>query len=163
MELKLVYWLDHCCQQYLVTSYYFIFQKMINNKILKFASNTKNVGLKNKYTHKISAKNSICGDIINLELILNKSIIKSMKYETESCILCEASASLLAQKVKSKNINILVKEIKELKMFLIKKNLSLPSKFKEFKYLINRKSHFNRTNCVTLPLEAFLKAFKINE
>ena len=42
---------------------------MINEKIIKLASNTSNVGLRNKYSHKVSLKNSICGDKITLEII----------------------------------------------------------------------------------------------
>ena len=80
---------------------------MISPKIIKIASNTKYVGLTNNFTHKTSMKNSLCGDFIKVEFIANKFKIKSMRYETESCILCEASASLLANKItklKRKNI-----------------------------------------------------------
>mgnify|MGYP007000411234 CR=1 len=39
---------------------------------------------------------------------------------------------------------------------------SFSNKLKEFDRLINKKN-INRFNCVTLPMEAFLKAFKINK
>ncbi len=132
---------------------------MINKKILKIASNTKNVGLKNKFTHRTSLKNSICGDFLKVEFILTKNIIKSMRYETESCILCEASASLLSKKVRSKNVLTLKKEINLLKKKVSENSSSLPKKFKEFGNLIS-KNNINRVNCVILPLEAFLKVFK---
>ena len=77
---------------------------MINVEIIKLASNTLNFGLKNKFSHKVSLKNTICGDKITLEIIANTKKIRSMKYETESCIFCEASASLLSQKIKYLNI-----------------------------------------------------------
>ena len=67
---------------------------MITNDIIKIASNTSNVGLTNKYTYRSTKKNSMCGDIIRIELITKNSKINSMKYETESCVYCEASASL---------------------------------------------------------------------
>ena len=44
---------------------------MINKEILKLASNTVNVGLKNKYSHKVTLKNTMCGDKITLEIIIN--------------------------------------------------------------------------------------------
>ena len=34
-----------------------------------------------------------------------------MKYETESCVYCEASASLLAQKIKNLPVSIVKKEL----------------------------------------------------
>ena len=81
---------------------------MINKEIIKLASNTSNVGLENKYSHRISLKNSICGDKITLELLTDNNKINSMKYETESCIYCEASASLLSKIIK----NLSIKELK---------------------------------------------------
>ena len=133
---------------------------MINSKIIKIASSTNNVGLKNKYTHKSFAKNSLCGDRIKMEFIADKSIIKSIRYETESCILCEASASLFSEKLKGTKIKVLIKEIEKFKK--IKKNIkfNIPNKFKEFNDLINKKN-INRLNCVILPMDAFLKAFKM--
>ena len=40
---------------------------MINKEIIRLASNTVNVGLKNKFSHKVTLKNTICGDRITLE------------------------------------------------------------------------------------------------
>ena len=133
---------------------------MIDSKIIKIASYTENVGLRNKFTHKSSIKNSLCGDFIKTEFIADKLKVKSMRYETESCLLCEASASLFSRKIKNFKIRDLIKEIKELKKSNIITNYNFSSKLKEFDRLINKKN-INRFNCVTLPMEAFLKAFKM--
>ena len=133
---------------------------MINKKIIQIASNTKFEGLKEKFTHKASAKNSMCGDIIKIEIVANKSIIKSMRYETESCILCEASASLLANKLKNYQLKDLKENIKKVKNIKKTKKIHIPNKFKEFNKILN-KNTLSRFNCVILPMEALLKAFKI--
>ncbi len=133
---------------------------MINSKIIKIALSTNNAGLKNKFTHKSSVKNSLCGDLIKTEFIANKSKIKSMRYETQSCVLCEASASLLSKKIKNAKISDLTKEIQNIKKQKRNKNFKFSKKLKDFNKLINQKS-FNRLSCVILPMEAFLKAFKV--
>ncbi|MAW17757.1 MAG: iron-sulfur cluster assembly scaffold protein [Pelagibacteraceae bacterium] len=133
---------------------------MINKEIIKIASDTKFEGLKKKFTHKSSAKNSICGDYIKVQLIANNSKIKSMRYETESCILCEASASLLANKIKNFSLKDLKRNLEYFNHIKKTKKIFLPSRFKEFKKLLN-KSTINRVNCVILPIEAILKAFKL--
>ena len=133
---------------------------MINPRIIKIASNTKYAGLKNIYTHKSSVKNKLCGDKISLELVVNKTKVNSIRYKTESCILCEASASLLANKMKNYSIKNIKKDINGLKKKIINKDYKIPLKFKEFRYLID-KNNFNRISCVILPLEALLKAFKL--
>ncbi len=133
---------------------------MISSQIVKIASFTKNAGLKNDFTHRSSIKNSLCGDFIKTEFIAHNSKIKSMRYETESCILCEASASLFSRKIKNVKIKSLEKEIKKIKNFKKNSNYNFPIRFKEFNKLVNRRN-ISRLNCVILPMEAFLKAFRI--
>ena len=133
---------------------------MISNEIIKFASNTSNVGLTNKYTFKSTLKNSMCGDLIKIELISKNSKISSMKYETESCVYCEASASLLSKTINNLPIKFIKEELNKLKnMSLDEINLIFPKKFKKFEFLIN-KNNANRLNCIYLPIDAVLKALK---
>ena len=133
---------------------------MIKKEIIRLASNTSNVGLENKYSHKISLKNSTCGDKITLELIVDEKKISSMKYETVSCVYCEASASLLARKIK----NIKLKDIKNdftiLKNVSTKKNVKIPKRLSDFRKLLNS-DNFNRFKFIFLPVDAVLKALKL--
>ena len=132
---------------------------MITKDIIKIALDTSNEGLKNNYTHKITVKNSLCGDKISLELIIKHSKIKSMKYETESCIYCEASTSLLSKKI----INLNLRDIKTyfpiLKKNVIKNKIKIPKKLSTFKKLFNS-DNINRIKCIILPFNAVLKALK---
>ena len=133
---------------------------MITNDIIKIASNTSNVGLTNKYTYRSTKKNSMCGDIIRIELITKNSKIYSMKYEAESCVYCEASASLLARKIKNLPVSMIKKELNKFKDAFSKDiNFIFSKKFMDFKFLIN-KNNKKRSNCILLPIEAVLKAFK---
>ena len=50
---------------------------MIDSKIVKIASFTKNAGLRNNFTHRSSIKNSLCGDFIKTEFIAHDSKVKS--------------------------------------------------------------------------------------
>ena len=133
---------------------------MISRQIIKIASNTSNVGLTNNYSYRSSKKNSLCGDLIKIELTTKDSKIDFMKYETESCIYCEASASLLAKKIKKMTIKSIKKDLNKINDISCKNiNFDLPKKFIAFKLLIN-KANINRLNCVLLPLNAVLKALK---
>ena len=135
---------------------------MINNQIIKIASNTKHSGLLNIFTHKSSIKNSLCGDFIKVELVAYKNKIKSMRYETESCVLCEASASLLAKKVKNLSLKDLKKDIIFLKKIKKNKKFNFPPRYKEFKQILNQNT-LKRANCVILPFDAIIKAFKFKK
>ena len=133
---------------------------MISREIIKIASNTSNAGLDNEYSHKISLKNKLCGDKITLELIVLKKKILSMKYETESCVYCEASASLLSKKIKKFNIKTIKNEYRNFKNISKDKEFKIPKKFSDFNKLLNS-DNFNRYNCIFLPFDAVIKALKL--
>ena len=82
-----------------------------------------------------------------------------MKYETESCVYCEASASLLAKKIKNLSVNSAIKDINKIKEIIYNSKFNLPTNFKDFKILINKKN-INKLNCINLPFNAVLKALK---
>ena len=133
---------------------------MISKEIITIASNTSNVGLDNDYSHKSSLKNKLCGDKITLELVVQKKKILSMKYETESCIYCEASASLLSKKIKKFNIQTIKHDFKNLKDISKNRNFKIPKKFSDFNKLFNS-DNFNRFNCIFLPFDAVIRALKL--
>tara|TARA_B100001057_G_C22433524_1_gene788381 strand:+ start:157 stop:543 length:387 start_codon:yes stop_codon:yes gene_type:complete len=128
---------------------------MIDSKLLRMASNTRFYGLKNNYTYKTNLKNSKCGDKISIEISLKKNIIKEIRYETEACIFCQASASTLASIAKNTSFD-------KLKINLNKYlNLSkkIPRKFDNLAFLLKKK-YMSRKDCVLLPFKAFYKAIK---
>jgi nitrogen fixation NifU-like protein len=133
---------------------------MISKEIIRIASNTSNVGLNNKYSHKISLKNKLCGDKITLELIVLKNKILSMKYETESCVYCEASASLLSKQIKKFDIQTIKKEFGLLKNISKNNEFKIPKKFADFNKLFNS-DNINKFNCIFLPFDAVIKALKL--
>ena len=133
---------------------------MINKEIIRIASNTSNVGLNDQYSHKISLKNKLCGDKITLELTVLKKKISSMKYETESCVYCEASASLLSKKINKFNIKTIKNEFRNLKNISKNKDFKIPKKFSDFNELFNS-DNFNKYNCIFLPFDAVIKALKL--
>ena len=59
-----------------------------------------------------------------------------MNYETESCVYCEASASLLSRKNKKFNIKDMKNDFVRFKKYFKKKNLIFPKKYSEFKQII---------------------------
>jgi len=133
---------------------------MISKEIIRIASNTSNARLDNEYSHKISLKNKLCGDKITIELIVLKNKILSMKYKTEACIYCEASASLLSKKIKKFNTQNIKNEFRNLKNISKNKEFKIPKKFTDFNKLFNS-DNINRYNCIFLPFDAVIKALKL--
>jgi len=128
-------------------------------RILEIASRTENNKIIENYTHKSKNKNPLCGDEMEISLIVKNNIVKDMGYQCKSCVYCQASVSLLSRKIKDK-------KIEEVKNFLtqgeklfddIKTNIE--KHWKDFKEIFDKKN-LSRKECLLLPLKTVLKALK---
>ena len=130
---------------------------MINPEIIKIASDTSNYGIKERSNHIATSKNKICGDKITIEIEELNEKIERMSYETESCIFCQASASLLSKVIKKSNIKNLRTDIEQINMSHKNKKIVLKKKYKPFRKLFQQK-YKERFSCILLPFNALLKA-----
>ena len=104
-------------------------------EILKIASNTDNNRNVKNHTHHSKLKNSLCGDEVQLKLIIKNDKIIDFSYQGNSCIYCQASASLLSKisiNNKKNKINKLCNDAK----FLFDNN----SKYIEKKWILLKKN-----------------------
>jgi nitrogen fixation NifU-like protein len=129
---------------------------MINPEIIKIASDTSNYGIKDNSNLVATSKNKICGDKITVEIEISDYRIERMSYETESCIFCQASASLLSKIIKRSNIENLRVDISEIIISRKNKKIFLKKKYKPFKKLFQQKYN-ERFDCIFLPFNALLK------
>ena len=132
---------------------------MIDQKIIEIASKSKFYGLKKDYTHMASIKNKTCGDKITIEIKVKKNNMLLMRYETESCVFCNASANLLADYLRLFKINKLKTNVEFMYRFFKEDKLKLPKKFYDLRGIFKKK-YFARSECIMLPYNALLKAIK---
>ena len=57
-------------------------------RILEIASHTENNKVIENYTHKSKNKNPICGDEMEISLIVKDEVVKDMGYQCKSCVYC---------------------------------------------------------------------------
>ena len=129
---------------------------MISQEIIKIASETSNYGIKKNSNLIATSKNKICGDTITIEIEASNNKIQRMSYETESCIFCQASASLLSKVVQKSNIQNLQNDIAEISMTHKNKKIILKRRYKPFRKLFQLK-YKQRYSCILLPFNALLK------
>ena len=129
-------------------------------KILEIASHTENNKVIKNFTHKSKHKNPLCGDEMEISLIVKNDVIKDMGYQCKSCVYCQASVSLLSRKIKEK-------KIEEIKAFVVNGEklfedvkVSIEKHWKDFKIIFDKKN-LARKECLLLPLRTILKALKI--
>ncbi len=124
--------------------------------ILKIASDTKNNKQINNCTHSTKYKSSLCGDEIEIFLIIKNNMIKDFSYQSQSCIYCNASANLATKNFKRKSKNKIKDFFKLLEQYNDKQNISFPNEWKDFKKIFNT-NNFTRKECITLPIKALKK------
>ena len=132
-------------------------------RLLEIASHTENNKVIENFTHKSKHKNPLCGDEMEISLIVENDVIKDMGYQCKSCIYCQASVSLLSRKIKDKKINQIIAFIAQCEELFLDVKTKLSNDWKSFKEILNKKN-INRKECLLLPLKTVQKALKkINE
>ena len=129
-------------------------------RILEIASHTENSKVIENFTHKSKHKNPLCGDEMEISLIVKNDVIKDMGYQCKSCVYCQASVSLLSRKIKEK-------KIEEIRAFIVNGEklfedvkVNIEKHWKDFKVILDKKN-LSRKECLLLPLRTILKALKI--
>ena len=126
-------------------------------RILEIASHTENNKVIENFTHKSKHKNPLCGDEMEISLIVKNDVVKDMGYQCKSCIYCQASVSLLSQNIKNKSLNEINDFIITCEKIFENTKITLEKKWISFKELFNKKN-ISRKECLLLPLRTVSKA-----
>ena len=126
-------------------------------KILEIASDTENNKNIKNYTHAAKSKNPLCGDEIEIKLVMKNEKLVDFGYQGKSCVYCQATASLLSKNL----INSKKNKIKELcdyaKSFFSKKQENIEKKWSFLGKLFDQKN-ISRKECILLPFNALKKS-----
>lgn len=110
--------------------------------VLEHAEHPHNFGALSGATHTVKDANASCGDLIELQLNIEKGVITEVKWRGIGCAISTASASILTDLIQGKTL----KKAKELTtQDLLKEmgmNTILPT----------------REKCISLPLRVLQKA-----
>ena len=125
-------------------------------EIIKIASDTDNNRNIKNYTHFSKLRNSLCGDEMQIKLIIKDEKIVDFGYQGDSCIYCQASASLLSKISINVKKNKLNKLCDDAKLYfdgnyeiIEKKWISLEKLFK--------KKNLSKKECILLPFKTLKK------
>jgi len=128
-------------------------------RILEIASHTENNKIIKNFTHKTKKKDPLCGDEMEISLIVKDNVIKDIGYQCKSCIYCQASVSLLSRKIKDKNIEEIKTFIANGEKLFDDIKINIEKHWKDFKEILDKKN-LSRKECLLLPLRTVLKALK---
>ena len=132
--------------------------------ILDHGKNPRNKGKCDGYTNDAKAHNPLCGDKVHIYLKLNKDKeIEDLSFEGEGCAISLASASILTELTKGKDLSF-TKKISEdfLNMIKNKTNITLNSLTEDQMITISSLSGVQefpmRVKCATMAWHTLLSA-----
>ena len=133
-------------------------------KILEIASNTENHKVVKNYTHQSKNKNPLCGDEMEISLIVKDNVVQDMGYQCRSCVYCQASVSLLSRWVMQAPIEKIYDFILKAEFFFDENfDLSKKNNIKDvidFKKIMNP-DNISRKECLLLPFKTLSKALNL--
>ena len=125
-------------------------------EILNIASDTENNRNLKNHTHYSKLKNSLCGDEIKIKLIIKDDKIVDFGYQGNSCIYCQASASLLSKISINNKKSKLNKLCDDAKLYFDENFEIIEKKWLILKKLFKKKN-ISRRNCILLPFKTLKK------
>ena len=128
-------------------------------QILEIASNTDNNKNIKNHTHYSKLKNPLCGDEIQIKLVMKDDKIIDFGYQGNSCVYCQASASLLS-KISINNSKHKLNELcNAVKSYFNGNFKNIEDKWMSLKKLL-KKENLLRKECILLPFKALEKIIK---
>ena len=125
-------------------------------EIINIASNTENNRNIKHRTHYSKLKNPLCGDELQIELIIKNDKIIDFGYNGKSCIFCQASASLLSKISINNQKDKIYNLCEEAKSYFDEDNEIKEKKWVLLKILFKKK-YIARKECILLPFNALKK------
>ena len=133
-------------------------------KIIEIASHTENQKVIKNYTHQSKNKNPLCGDEMEISLVVKDNVIEDIGYQCKSCIYCQASVSLLSRFVMQTPIEKITVFVSQASSFFDEsfenlKKINIKG-IEDFKKIMNSKN-ISRKECLLLPFKTLSKALKL--
>ncbi len=134
---------------------------LYQKEILKLAGQAAGAGRLDSPAVTLTLKNPLCGDQIRLDVAFDQAKVAALAHETRACVLCQASASLIARLAPGQSKDE-VREARDLVVAMLSGNNPVRladgvwSAYEVFTPVVE---HPARHKCVTLPLDALIMAF----
>ncbi len=138
--------------------------QLYQKAILKEAAAATGSGALSNPDLRLTVHNPLCGDRITVYLKLEDNKVSAFSHDTKACVLCQASASILAECSIGETEQNIQAVYDSLKQGLSDKDLDdkiwPEEKWKILNIFHPVSDHKNRFTCVTLPFESILKALR---
>lgn len=132
------------------------FAALYRELVLDHGRAPRHAGALPGHTHRAEASNPLCGDRVVLELRVDaRGHIDTLRHDTQGCLLCTASASLMADDVPGRDAAAVAARLLALRAGITRGD---GAGLGELGALAGVSAHPARHRCVLLPWEALQAA-----
>lgn len=125
--------------------------------IMDHYRNPRNKGLTNSSTYvKCHLKNPSCGDMIDVESLVENGIIKDIRHDGEGCSICCASASIMSEVVKGMTVEDAKKLLENYLKMVSNQEYDESIDFDELQVFDGVKDLPARVRCASISSQALL-------
>ena len=136
---------------------------LYRKEILRLAADAHGAGTLTNPTATGNAHNPTCGDRISVQLeIRDDGSVAAMAHETRACVLAQASASILGERLQGATREDVEALANAVAAMLISDADAPAPPFDPYAVFRGAVPHRTRHRCVLLPIEAVLDAFDNN-
>ena len=125
-------------------------------EVLNIAANTDHNKNIENHTHVSKLKNSLCGDEMQIEVILKNEKIIDLGYQGKSCVYCQASASLLS-KISINKQKEKINDLCDRAESYFNDDIKIADKKWESLKKLIKKKNVNKKDCILLPFKTLKK------
>jgi nitrogen fixation protein NifU and related proteins len=131
--------------------------QLYRSVIMDHYKNPRNKGVLADNNITIDMNNPTCGDVIHLTLQVENDIVQNAKFEGEGCSISMASASMMTQIVKGKNVDEAVKLAHVFSDMMLGKDIDDSIDLGDIEALAGVAKFPARIKCATLAWKAMEK------
>ena len=137
-------------------------RELYQRVIIDHNRSPRNYGHVENSTHRAEGYNPICGDRIELSLRINEDIVEAIGFESASCAICQASASLMTVAFEGKHL-LNIEAITQAVSGILSREASVANDLgpeDPLRALSGVRQFPARIKCAQLPWETYCAALK---
>jgi nitrogen fixation NifU-like protein len=132
------------------------FEDLYPKPILRLAADARGATRLTAPDITVTRVNPLCGDKITLDLNLKNKTISALGYEVKACVLCQASASVLAAAAPGRD-HAQAEQVRSSVKAMLQGAAEPPPHYEAF---LATQPHKSRHACVLLPLDALIEGLE---
>lgn len=134
--------------------------ELYQKNLLRLAANATGDGRIDNPDAEETMDNPTCGDRITIQIRLEANNIAELKHQNRSCMLCQASASMIGEHAVGKSLEDILQTREKLHSMLQDNVNPDTSEWKELELFNVVVAHKSRHHCVLLPFDALIRALE---